>query len=66
MRLFRRNPKWPKSLERRQPQGAEERKRRDKDHRDRLLLAAQEAARITDENEDRIELVRAAMRGIGR
>lgn len=65
MRLFRRNT-WPKDLERRRPENSGLRKQLEKAHRDRLLLVAQEAARITDENEDRIDMVRTAMRGLDR
>lgn len=66
MNLFRRSPKWPKALERRLPENTELRKQLEKAHRDRLLILAQDAARVTDENGDRIELVRAAVRGLGR
>jgi hypothetical protein len=42
------------------------RKQLENAHRARLLVIAQEAARITDENEDRIDMVRTAMRGLDR
>lgn len=66
MTLFRRRSSWPNELERRKPENAEFRAELEQAHKHRAQLQAAAAIALTNENQDRIDMLAAAVRALAR
>lgn len=66
MKLFRRRSSWPNELERRKPENAQFRAELELAHKHRAQLQAAAAIALTNENQDRINLLESAVRALAR